>query len=124
MFTSQQLFDSSVNHLRKQAKKAQISYGTRCVYRGPNGLMCAVGCLIPDNLYSPDFENKTVRTLFNDCSCIRYYFGENNENLLDKLQEIHDICKVQNWEEEWENLANNFGLKYEKGVENDNSGIS
>ena len=29
---------------------------SRCRYRGDNGTMCAVGCLIPDERYNPEIE--------------------------------------------------------------------
>lgn len=33
---------------------------TGCIYRGPNGTSCAVGCLIPDAQYKKEFEGKTA----------------------------------------------------------------
>lgn len=30
--------------------------GERCVYRGPGGERCAVGCILPDELYSEGIE--------------------------------------------------------------------
>lgn len=57
--TNQELFDTCLNHLRKQGKRSVNSTGD-CLYRAPDGSMCAVGALIPDDKYSPDFENRSV----------------------------------------------------------------
>lgn len=35
-----------------------------CQYRGDNGRMCAVGCLIPDDLYTPDIEGSASTDFF------------------------------------------------------------
>jgi hypothetical protein len=37
-----------------------------CLYRGPAGAMCGVGCFIPDELYNKNMENKSVTELLND----------------------------------------------------------
>lgn len=69
--------DKIEQHLIKQRAKAGIQeYDIngektvfRCYYRGPNGTMCAAGCLIKDEDYTPDIETqgawvKNVRKLF------------------------------------------------------------
>ena len=42
-------------HLLQQNAKSINRYG-RCLYRGPEGRKCAIGCLIPDEKYDPAFE--------------------------------------------------------------------
>jgi hypothetical protein len=44
------------DHLIKQKAKSEDSVTGACKYRSENGLMCAVGCLINDEHYSPMFE--------------------------------------------------------------------
>jgi hypothetical protein len=56
----QQTFNKVVRHLRRQGR-ATDSKGT-CMYRTPNGRSCAVGCLIPDELYHESMEGKAVGT--------------------------------------------------------------
>lgn len=41
-------------HLAQQKERA--IGGNGCMYRTPGGKMCAVGCLIPDELYSESFD--------------------------------------------------------------------
>ena len=43
----QEVFDKVAIHLLTQNAKA-LNSGGLCVYKTPNGLRCAVGCLIPD----------------------------------------------------------------------------
>lgn len=64
--TRQEIFDRVVRHLLSQKQKAAIDdvYGnTRCRYRTPDGLRCAVGCLIPDDAYDPSIEGFAVGDL-------------------------------------------------------------
>lgn len=46
------------DHLVAQGGPAMS--GHNCVYRGESGSKCAVGCLIPDELYDPVIENLGV----------------------------------------------------------------
>lgn len=57
MLTAQQIFDKVVNHLRTQGRAAHAPNGTGCMYRNDEGLSCAVGCLIPDSHYRPEFDD-------------------------------------------------------------------
>jgi hypothetical protein len=60
--------DKIEQHLIQQKAKSGIqeydSAGNktvfRCYYRGPNCTMCAAGCLIPDEEYTPDIETQGV----------------------------------------------------------------
>jgi len=62
--TKQQMFDFMVNHLRSQGKPSvdtlDQSCESPCMYRGSNGLMCAIGCMIPDSLYNSHLEGESV----------------------------------------------------------------
>lgn len=62
----QEAYDIMVAHLREQRafsftikrlENGEPQY--RCAYRGKGGVKCAVGCLIPDDVYSKDMENCT-----------------------------------------------------------------
>lgn len=58
----QAFYDKTIRHLLTQGKQA-ISTGGNCWYRSPDGLSCAVGCHIPDELYSPVLEKKSITTI-------------------------------------------------------------
>lgn len=51
---AQQIFETVSKHLFHQGVQSTSQIG--CAYRGDNGTSCAVGCLIPDEGYSPGME--------------------------------------------------------------------
>ena len=89
--SAQEVFDIVVNHLVTQRRPAYNDI-RNCVYRAPDGLRCAVGVLIPDDLYDPEFEGVGVDSL------IRELFNEDladwrdHRKLLLALQHVHDKC--------------------------------
>lgn len=56
-------FEQVAKHLFKQGVQAVNKSGTNCVYRGPNGLKCAIGALIHDDEYNPCMEANSVCNL-------------------------------------------------------------
>ena len=46
------------DHLTKQNAPAMVE--KECVYKAPNGNMCAVGCLIKPEYYDEDFEGQGI----------------------------------------------------------------
>lgn len=107
--TPQAIFDYVVAHLRKQGEPAIGGEYASCVYRAPDPqtgevLMCAVGCLIPDDLYLSQYENDSVRGVVyaiddylqwntapraGDFDRLRQFFSDHLELLL-ALQHAHD----------------------------------
>ena len=78
---------------------------SKCAYRGNNGTKCAIGCVIPDNLYESrmdlgGYANVTVGgslvvesdivAVLASCPDIRAFFKNIPANKLQKLQLIHD----------------------------------
>ncbi len=51
----QDIFDFVAAHLMTQGVVSEDASG-RCVYRSPDGLKCAIGCLIPDDAYRGNLE--------------------------------------------------------------------
>jgi hypothetical protein len=117
--SAQEIFDKVVEHLAKQGKRARIAVSPgdfRCKYRTPDGLKCAVGVLIPDELYDPEMDSGIVDILYilkqgkfpQLNLLIRHMY------LLAALQSIHD--NEDNWAYPWkmpeelEACGNNFGL--------------
>lgn len=99
--TMQQIFDKVVTHLRTQ-KIPSIEAGD-CLYRGPNGLKCAVGALITDEAYKDSLEDLPVReklvmeALVNSGvlyeECLKHDSVESDKiDLLADLQHLHDTC--------------------------------
>ena len=83
-------------------------------YRGLDGTMCAVGCLISDSNYSPDLEGKNVydRAVMEATGIPKEEGGYGEVlNLLRDLQEVHDEELVEDWPEHLNSVAQIYGLK-------------
>lgn len=61
--TEREVFDKIKTHLLTQMSKSMLDNGERCAYRGYNGRMCAIGCLIPDEDYKPIMEMATMNSV-------------------------------------------------------------
>jgi len=105
----QETFDKVVEHLRKQNELSQRN-GT-CLYRGPNGLKCAAGCLIPDELYEARMEGKIV-----SASILNKVFKDYNIDLIGSLQKCHDYTEIEDWEGKFKAIANLYDLVYKEPV--------
>ena len=97
---AQEVYDTVVQHLFAQGKPAFGYYSEEktvgapgCAYR-IGELKCAVGCLIPDDVYRRDMENQSVKNLVDHWEVPPYF--EYHIPLLNKLQTVHDSSR--NWE--------------------------
>jgi hypothetical protein len=97
--TDQEVFDKVVTHLIAQGVPSQSVVEDAevdvpvCLYRGPEGAKCAVGCLIPDDIYHSDMEGKVVYTLGVHDERISVLLGLGSTSrlkLLERLQGAHD----------------------------------
>lgn len=98
--TDFEAFDKVSKHLLSQKEKSiqETIVGFRCAYRGDNGLKCAIGCLIPDELYHEDMESITVIDLVKGFPEIGELFRGVDINLLFELQSTHDDIDAESWE--------------------------
>lgn len=103
-------FKKVKKHLLTQKQKSQSPhvFTDKCQYRGNNNTSCAIGCLIPDEIYSHDMEFNTFDNLYNKFyESVKSYLSPlyikvifNNEELYlgSLLQNIHDYHDVEEWE--------------------------
>lgn len=128
--TQQEIFDTVLAHLRKQGKAS--SAGGACMYRGPGGTACAVGCLIPDELYDSLIENVGSNQIMEGrlpygresdgpkllpiMARIAKHLGVENGPLLSALQTAHDAYLADEglpaWERRMRSIALDFRLEY------------
>ena len=83
----QEIFDYVIKHLRSQRHQSLdyiLGDDGHCAYRGTSSRMCAVGCLIADDEYSPGMEGQTV-----DGIDLPRRF-RNHKPMLEELQRFHD----------------------------------
>ena len=112
--TDYDVFNYVKEHLLNQNEKSVDPWTLSCYYRAQkeNGdvLMCAVGCLMDDEYYSPEFENSSpsdirVRTAIENSIPNWTY----NVDLLSELQNLHDEREPYHWAIGFENLESYFG---------------
>ena len=98
MLTSDEgVFEFVKQHLLTQGQKSSSS--TSCYYRDPNGLSCAVGCLIEQQFYNVglEFHNGDDPVVIEAVKkSLPNWFV--NEDMLLALQSIHDGHDVDEWE--------------------------
>lgn len=113
----QEIFDKVYTELSKQGVPSVDPYGN-CLYRGPNGTKCAVGHLIPDELYDEEMNKLAVDDLPHS---VLYHIGVTPDysygvmNLLRTLQDVHDMAltvSFQLWHEEMQRVAKEFRLQF------------
>lgn len=89
--SAQEVFDIVVNHLFTQGRPAYDG-DQGCMYRAPDGLCCAVGVLIPDDLYDKALEKNPSDYIIQDFFDAGLADWREHKNLLRQLQDIHDNC--------------------------------
>ena len=108
MTTIMELFEKVSSHLLAQGRRS-FAEGRGCLYRNDaDGTKCAVGCLIPDEHYSPNIEesclsNEAVQTIVEKSlgiSSLSFTAGR----LLRDLQKLHDGTPVELWKAELERM--------------------
>jgi hypothetical protein len=130
----QQLFDRSLEHIRKQGGPSYILIPNKhntgnplspsCQYQGPNGRGCAAAPFIKN--YSPSMEKKVwcdvVEEYTDDIDPLAYHF----EWFVSKLQECHDEAVLAGftkseqflpiYERKMAELASAYNLSYSAPV--------
>jgi hypothetical protein len=97
---NQQVFNTVVQHLLSQREASETTHDgeTCCAYRGDGGLKCAIGALIPDEIYKNSFEGQTLAYLLTDNSGLEELFDGVDTQLLFDLQNVHDGSNSRRWE--------------------------
>lgn len=118
--TRQEIFDIVAKHLLQQNERAMID--GICVYRTTSGLKCAIGALIPDNVYSVDMEENILGALLmkfpdilRQCNIID---TQDMRMFLQKLQSIHDDIPPREWADELDLFAHIFNLSTKNAIPN------
>ena len=110
MLTGQGIFDRVVTHLLTQNARSTETdrFGSiNCAYRGERGMACAVGCLIPDELYDCLIEGESVGDIRILNMLERAGISPEVE-LLSDLMGTHDDIEVS----DWPNYLNGIALEY------------
>jgi hypothetical protein len=108
--TAQVIFDTSCRAILRQGKAA-VENG-KCKYRASDGSVCAVGALIPDEVYDPRVEGCGVSTITSWVPELVPHY-----HLLCRLQEAHDSTLrdrgIPGWTHHVAGIAREFNLSIE-----------
>lgn len=97
----QDVFDVIGWHLLRQGTRATAFDGVKCLYRAPDGKRCAIGWIIPDEVYAKSLEFLGVRDLAarlietEHAAFARILYR--HMPLLRDLQEMHDAHQPHEW---------------------------
>lgn len=103
--TAQEVYSQVRNHLLTQKIQSMIEFHG-CQYHGPDGLMCAAGCLVSNTEYLPEMEGKGWGYLVD-----RKMVPDAHHELISELQAIHDMRDAASWEHCLNKLAADFNLE-------------
>lgn len=110
----QQMFDIAAAHLLQQQKRATGPDELICVYRAPDGCKCAVGALIPDELYDVGVEGLPAGSVLNKLNArlTPLWSDPHARDLLRRLQYVHDSrsWEPSAWREKLRLLGDDFIL--------------
>ena len=105
--TKQDIFNTAANGLLKQGKKSMDR--SSCMYRGQNGLKCAIGMLMPDNLYDSIMEGQSANES-DVMKTLNVPYTAEYADFLNHLQGVHDECPPYEWDRELVNFAHHYDL--------------
>ena len=117
--TRQEIFDKVASHLLTQNAKSTLPINLHeqmssnlyasCAYRGEYGMACAIGCLIPDELYEERYEKKSMDHC--DVLDLLTKLGFADEfSLLNAFQCVHDQYNVSDWYEKLLDISASYGI--------------
>jgi hypothetical protein len=110
--TRQEILDIVAPALINQGCQSYSTSLNTCVYRGPNGTKCAVGHLIPDEIYNDDMEGLNVKSLSGIDGVPEYFRDNKILKFLSDLQMLHDdIDSWHNIRKSLKKFAKNRKLK-------------
>ena len=119
--SAQEVVDIVVNHLFTQGRPAYDGV-QGCMYRTHDGLRCAVGVLITDDLYDKAFESNKSDLVIQELFDEDLADWREHKDLLMRLQSIHDHCSrtekgtfnLAFLDTDLRNAAAHFSLEYRR----------
>lgn len=112
------IFYKVENHLLKQNERSvtSVTSGEYCRYRSEEGLSCAVGCLMTDDIYDYSLEGGSARD-FDVVEALAPIIGVSPTihrakkiDLLHRLQAIHDGDRVDTWADKLSEVKLDFNI--------------
>lgn len=117
--SEQEVFDQVAEHLLTQMARSEND--EHCLYRGPDGLKCAAGCLIADSEYNADMDG--LHGVGWHTFIEKHNVTNSHKDLINRLQFVHDHYLPDMWlghlrrvAKAWglnDSVLDKFGKKYE-----------
>jgi hypothetical protein len=112
LMSDQQAFTTVYRHLLTQHEKSQDDVKCRYRYRKGNKILkCAVGCLIPNRIYTSAMEDLGVKQLFDEYPHLEALLEGVSGEMLRLLQNAHDDFEINEWETQLRYIAEQFQLE-------------
>ena len=112
---NQEFFDRTLAHLKQQGVRS--AEGAKCLYRGPYRTKCAIGFHIPDELYKPEMEGRSVGNILARHPELKPLFEGVSDGLMVEFQGLHDNdLGTSYFEERVEKIAARYQLTYKEPV--------
>lgn len=116
----QRIFDKAFKGLQSQGFVRSTLRGA-CQYRGLDGLRCAIGHVLPDDVYEPSMEGNNVGYLLCEEDFRKRFEGSQDpaakdllgadEDFLAEMQDAHDeSCSAYTMEKYLKSVAADWGL--------------
>jgi hypothetical protein len=107
----QEDFDKVARHLLRQGRRS-VSEEGGCLYRSPDGCMCAVGCLIDDEHYTREIEHHLIyeRRVIDALRGSGVDLLDGVTVMLRSLQVVHDGVDPLDWAIELRGVARRHRL--------------
>jgi hypothetical protein len=112
----QDIYNKVRKHLLTQQEQSFCDDGETCAYRNSKGLKCAIGALIPDELYSVSWETMGIAEVLISNKRLLVHFEvecDADVDFLESLQNVHDTQSPMVWEHELNAFAYRYGFEVE-----------
>lgn len=112
--TNQEAFDKMIVHLNNQNWVQSVNKDGECAYRGPAGNKCAVGELIPDDQYDPEWDVEGISADYLMACNVPCLQGL-HARLLTEMQLFHDAEMDRGSKARYtvtKAIASRFGLEF------------
>ena len=109
MLLKQEVFNKVWDHFITQKKPRGIKSSGGCGLRGMGNTKCAIGVLIPDEIYFPGMETMPLRSLL---PLIGFTEIDSHDfGFFNRLREEHDNSNLKTFRENLRTFARHYNLR-------------
>lgn len=102
--STQEIFEFVIGFLAKQG--TQSINQDQCVYNDNGGKKCAVGCLIPSEIYTPEIEGWRIDQIHKSSEFLEVNNFFRNSGLASNMEFLHTLQGFHDKQSNWYSKAN------------------